>query len=209
MQREKSEILFLGSGPYGLDRREKNDKFKYFSKYYSCNLLTPVNPPTRKMIGLRETKVEDDFILIPFPYYYKDVIIRNLLSFYYIITKSLSLFFIKKRKFKVVISRNPMLTGLFAIVISKITGTKSIIEVNGDFGSAFKYGRLGEIKQSSNTSMLLFNVSQLISFISNVMTLMPGDIISTGTPSGIGPMKKGDKIEVHIEGIGILRNYIG
>ena len=67
----------------------------------------------------------------------------------------------------------------------------------------------GEIKQSSNTSMLLFNVSQLISFISNVMTLMPGDIISTGTPSGIGPMKKGDKVEVHIEGIGILRNYIG
>jgi len=67
----------------------------------------------------------------------------------------------------------------------------------------------GEIKQSSNTSMLLFNVSQLISFISNVMTLMPGDIISTGTPCGIGPMKKGDKVEVRIEGIGILRNYIG
>ncbi len=67
----------------------------------------------------------------------------------------------------------------------------------------------GEIKQSSNTSMLLFNVPQLISFISNVMTLMPGDIISTGTPCGIGPMKKGDNVEVHIEGIGILRNYIG
>jgi 2-keto-4-pentenoate hydratase/2-oxohepta-3-ene-1,7-dioic acid hydratase in catechol pathway len=67
----------------------------------------------------------------------------------------------------------------------------------------------GEIKQSSNTSMLLFNVPQLISFISNVMTLMPGDIISTGTPCGIGPMKKGDKVEVRIEGIGILRNYIG
>ncbi|MCH8014893.1 MAG: fumarylacetoacetate hydrolase family protein [Candidatus Dadabacteria bacterium] len=67
----------------------------------------------------------------------------------------------------------------------------------------------GEIKQSSNTSMLIFNVPKLISFISNVMTLLPGDIISTGTPSGIGPMRKGDTIEVHIEGIGILRNYIG
>ncbi len=66
-----------------------------------------------------------------------------------------------------------------------------------------------EIKQSSNTSMLIFNVPKLISFISNVMTLLPGDIISTGTPSGIGPMKKGDTIEVHIESIGILRNYIG
>ena len=66
-----------------------------------------------------------------------------------------------------------------------------------------------EVKQSSNTSMLIFSVPKLISFISNVMTLLPGDIISTGTPSGIGPMKKGDTVEVHIEGIGILRNYIG
>lgn len=66
-----------------------------------------------------------------------------------------------------------------------------------------------EVKQSSNTSMLIFNVPKLISFISNVMTLLPGDIISTGTPSGIGPMKKGDTVEVHIEGIGILRNHVG
>jgi 2-keto-4-pentenoate hydratase/2-oxohepta-3-ene-1,7-dioic acid hydratase in catechol pathway len=66
-----------------------------------------------------------------------------------------------------------------------------------------------EIKQNSNTSMLIFSIPKLISFISKVMTLLPGDIISTGTPSGIGPMKKGDTVEVHIEGIGILRNYIG
>jgi len=67
----------------------------------------------------------------------------------------------------------------------------------------------GEIKQSSNTTKLIFNVPKLVSFISNVMTLLPGDIISTGTPSGIGPMKKSDTVEIHIEGIGILRNYIG
>jgi len=66
-----------------------------------------------------------------------------------------------------------------------------------------------EIKQSSNTSMQIFSVPTLISFISNVMTLLPGDVISTGTPSGIGPMKKGDTVEVHIEGIGILRNHVG
>jgi len=66
-----------------------------------------------------------------------------------------------------------------------------------------------DIKQSSNTSMQIFSVPKLISFISNVMTLLPGDVISTGTPSGIGPMKKGDTVEVHIEGIGILRNHIG
>ncbi len=57
--------------------------------------------------------------------------------------------------------------------------------------------------------MLLFNVPQLISFISNVMTLLPGDIISTGTPSGVGPMSKGDKVEVRLQCIGTLRNYIG
>jgi 2-keto-4-pentenoate hydratase/2-oxohepta-3-ene-1,7-dioic acid hydratase in catechol pathway len=66
-----------------------------------------------------------------------------------------------------------------------------------------------EIKQSSNTSMLIFSVPKLISFISNVMTLLPGDVISTGTPSGIGQMKKGDTVEIHIEGIGILRNHVG
>jgi len=57
--------------------------------------------------------------------------------------------------------------------------------------------------------MLLFNVPQLISFISNVMTLLPGDIISTGTPSGVGPMSKDDKVEVRLQCIGTLRNYIG
>jgi len=66
----------------------------------------------------------------------------------------------------------------------------------------------GELKQHSNTSNLIFPIPKLISFISNVMTLYPGDIISTGTPSGIAPMKPGDRVEVEIQGIGILRNYI-
>ncbi|MBI4228932.1 MAG: fumarylacetoacetate hydrolase family protein [Deltaproteobacteria bacterium] len=66
----------------------------------------------------------------------------------------------------------------------------------------------GELKQNSRTSELIFKVPRLISFISRVMTLLPGDIIATGTPSGIGPMNIGDKVEVKIEGIGILRNYL-
>ena len=66
----------------------------------------------------------------------------------------------------------------------------------------------GEIKQDSNTSEFIFQVEKLISFISKVMTLNPGDIIATGTPKGIGPMKKGDKIEIKIEGIGTLTNYV-
>ncbi len=66
----------------------------------------------------------------------------------------------------------------------------------------------GEIKQSSNTSCMIFSVEELISFISKIMTLLPGDVIATGTPSGVGKMKNGDKVEVKIERIGTLINYI-
>ncbi len=66
----------------------------------------------------------------------------------------------------------------------------------------------GELKQDSSTSNFIFKVEELVSFISRVMTLLPGDIISTGTPAGIGPMQKGDTIEIKIEGIGTLKNYV-
>ncbi len=66
----------------------------------------------------------------------------------------------------------------------------------------------GEVKQSSNTSSMIFDVYFLVSFISGIMTLSPGDVIITGTPSGVGPMQVGDVIEVKIEGIGTLRNKV-
>ena len=66
----------------------------------------------------------------------------------------------------------------------------------------------GERRQHSNTKNLIFGVSKLVSFISSVMTLLPGDIISTGTPSGISPMKPGDVVEVKVEGIGTLKNQV-
>jgi 2-keto-4-pentenoate hydratase/2-oxohepta-3-ene-1,7-dioic acid hydratase in catechol pathway len=66
----------------------------------------------------------------------------------------------------------------------------------------------GERKQSSRTSQLIFGVDLLVSFISGIMTLEPGDIIITGTPAGIGPMLPGDEVEVRIEGIGRLRNSV-
>ena len=66
----------------------------------------------------------------------------------------------------------------------------------------------GECKQRGNTRDLIFSVPILISFISEIMTLLPGDIIATGTPSGIGPMYPGDTVEIKIEPIGTLRNYI-
>jgi 2-keto-4-pentenoate hydratase/2-oxohepta-3-ene-1,7-dioic acid hydratase in catechol pathway len=66
----------------------------------------------------------------------------------------------------------------------------------------------GKLRQSSNTKNLIFPVPDLVRFISNIMTLLPGDIITTGTPAGSGPMQAGDRVDVQIEGIGTLSNQI-
>jgi 2-keto-4-pentenoate hydratase/2-oxohepta-3-ene-1,7-dioic acid hydratase in catechol pathway len=66
----------------------------------------------------------------------------------------------------------------------------------------------GERRQSSRTSQFIFGVDILVSFISQVMTLEPGDLIITGTPAGIGSMQAGDEVEVRIEGIGCLKNGV-
>ena len=66
----------------------------------------------------------------------------------------------------------------------------------------------GTRRQSSRTSQFLFGIDELVSFISQVMTLEPGDLIITGTPAGIGPLRTGDEIEVRIEGIGSLVNTV-
>ena len=66
----------------------------------------------------------------------------------------------------------------------------------------------GELRQSTRTSNLIFGAAKLISFISAVMTLLPGDVIATGTAAGIGQMNPGDIVEVKIENIGSLRNFV-
>ncbi len=66
----------------------------------------------------------------------------------------------------------------------------------------------GQVKQASSTGELIFDVGHLVEFISQVMTLRPGDVIITGTPGGIGPMKPGDRVEIEIEGIGVLTNMV-
>jgi 2-keto-4-pentenoate hydratase/2-oxohepta-3-ene-1,7-dioic acid hydratase in catechol pathway len=66
----------------------------------------------------------------------------------------------------------------------------------------------GKLRQSGNTKNLIFPIPYLVRFISQIMTLTPGDIIATGTPAGIGPMVPGDRVDVQIEGIGVLSNKI-
>ena len=66
----------------------------------------------------------------------------------------------------------------------------------------------GEVKQDSRTSLLLHDVPALIEWISRVMTLLPGDVILTGTPAGVGPMRSGQTVSVTIDGIGTLSNPV-
>jgi 2-keto-4-pentenoate hydratase/2-oxohepta-3-ene-1,7-dioic acid hydratase in catechol pathway len=66
----------------------------------------------------------------------------------------------------------------------------------------------GAVKQQSNTKNMIFDVYELVSYISGIMTLFPGDVIITGTPPGVGQINVGDVVEVEIEGIGILKNTV-
>lgn len=66
----------------------------------------------------------------------------------------------------------------------------------------------GVVRQDERTSDMVHAPAALVSFISHVMTLLPGDLVSTGTPSGVGPLSVGDVVEVEIEGVGVLRNSV-
>lgn len=66
----------------------------------------------------------------------------------------------------------------------------------------------GALRQDGDTRDMVFDVATLIAYVSQIMTLEPGDLISTGTPAGVGPLRGGDRVEVEVEGIGILENAV-
>ncbi len=66
----------------------------------------------------------------------------------------------------------------------------------------------GDLRQDSRTRELIFTIPELVEFISSVMTLLPGDVIATGTPAGIGPIRPGDSVTVYVEGVGALTNPV-
>jgi len=66
----------------------------------------------------------------------------------------------------------------------------------------------GQVRQESRTSHMVFSVAELVAHVTQVMTLEPGDVILTGTPAGIGPLQRGDRVEVEIEGVGVLENRV-
>jgi len=67
----------------------------------------------------------------------------------------------------------------------------------------------GESKQHGTTLDLIFDIPTLLRHITAAMTLLPGDVIPTGTPAGVGPMQSGDQVEVGVQGIGLLANPVG
>lgn len=66
----------------------------------------------------------------------------------------------------------------------------------------------GDTRQAGRTSQIAFGPAELIEFVSHVMTLLPGDVVLTGTPAGVGPLQVGDRVEVEVEGIGVLGNGV-
>jgi 2-keto-4-pentenoate hydratase/2-oxohepta-3-ene-1,7-dioic acid hydratase in catechol pathway len=66
----------------------------------------------------------------------------------------------------------------------------------------------GEVRQSANTALLAYPCAFLVRWVSRMMTLYPGDVISTGTPAGVGPLVAGDTVEVRVSGVGVLRNPV-
>lgn len=83
------------------------------------------------------------------------------------------------------------------------------LDYNGPAGLRIEGWVNGERRQASSTRELIFPVHKLVAFISAVMTLLPGDIISTGTPAGIGPLASGDRVTIKLEGVGELTNTVG
>ncbi|MFF8816368.1 MULTISPECIES: fumarylacetoacetate hydrolase family protein [Leucobacter] len=84
-----------------------------------------------------------------------------------------------------------------------------VIETDPDLADARVTTRVnGETRQDGKTSQLIFSLARIVAHASQAFTLLPGDVILTGTPAGVGPLEAGDVVEVEVEGIGILRNTV-
>ncbi|OAK61423.1 2-hydroxyhepta-2,4-diene-1,7-dioate isomerase [Variovorax paradoxus] len=109
------------------------------------------------------------------------------------------------------IQRKEMTLGLMTVgkAFDTFAPIGPCIETSVDPAALRMRGRLnGTIVQDCQTSDLLFGVDALVAYLSQAITLMPGDLIMTGTPGGVGPLQPGDSFEIDIEGVGVLRNDV-
>ncbi len=129
-----TKLLFLGSSPSMLSKQSAyNEKFQLFSRCFSGHIITPV-------FSESDMKVKElgTFQVHPFPYIRKNSVVRTIYSSVKIAKAALKLFYTTD-KYEVIVSPNPLVTGLLAIFLSKLTDAKVIIEVHGNFESAFRY----------------------------------------------------------------------
>ena len=83
------------------------------------------------------------------------------------------------------------------------------VDYRGSAGVGIEGWVNGERRQASTTAQLVFSIDYLIAYVTNVMTLLPGDIVATGTPSGVGPLQPGDEVTIKVAGVGELTNPVG
>jgi 2-keto-4-pentenoate hydratase/2-oxohepta-3-ene-1,7-dioic acid hydratase in catechol pathway len=81
-------------------------------------------------------------------------------------------------------------------------------EINPEAGVEIEARVNGEVRQHASTADFIFPIAKLLAFISAAITLEPGDLILTGTPAGVGPLKGGDQVEISISGVGVLRHSV-
>ncbi len=155
---EKIRVCFLGGGPAFPRSIPFKDKFKAFSKIFSCCVVTPV-------AGINSRRVTDvsDVRIYQFPYIAKNSIARNVYTCFQLINIGIKTF--KERGYDVIVSPNPLMSGLAGTILARITSTKLIVEVNGNFESAFKYGRLGEAEVSFLAYFKEFVAQYMIKYI--------------------------------------------
>jgi glycosyltransferase involved in cell wall biosynthesis len=135
---DKKHILIIWPGPcFVISVGLFEYKFNLLSEYFKGSIIGFALPEYMRLKAIGAF----DFYTCKF---FKNNIVRTLFSFY-VIVKAVQLYYIKKVRFNVIVSPNPLLTGLQAIVIGKLTKAKVVVEINGNFDSAFKFGAQGNV----------------------------------------------------------------
>jgi glycosyltransferase involved in cell wall biosynthesis len=181
------KLLFIWPGPCfynsigGAQRRQM-----YFDRYYNCLIYGFAEEKFSKVAKVAGA----DFY---WHLYHTNSLIRTIYSFI-VLVKIVYLYHFKNKKFDVVISPNPLITGVMAVLISKLTGAKSIVEINGNFQTAFKYGATG------NTSMSLFSMlKEKVSLEIMRMVIKNADRVKLLNEKQIAFLTQNDKAKVIIK----------
>ncbi len=137
-----TRLLFVGCGPLRpVSQPLETVKYEYFSRYFSGDIITPVSHQKHTVLQSIGGFGYHPFLAAG------NTVTRNLRSIYIYLRKAVDLYR-KNGKYDVVIAPNPLLTGMVSLMIGKMIGARVIIEVNGNFESAFKYGMKGEAAPS-------------------------------------------------------------